>query len=81
VLSAVVWNQLFGPKGFALGFVTLEEDCEVLYKGSAPFAPELDRAIRFDDPDIGIEWPLSPAELTLSDKDRQAPRLGDAETF
>jgi dTDP-4-dehydrorhamnose 3,5-epimerase len=81
VLSADEWNQLFVPKGFAHGFVTLEEDCEVLYKVSAPFAPELDRAIRFDDPDIGIEWPLSPAALTLSDKDRQAPRLGDAETF
>ena len=81
VLSAGEWNQLFVPKGFAHGFVTLEEDCEVLYKVSAPFAPELDRAIRFDDPDIGIEWPLGPAELTLSDKDRQAPRLGDAETF
>lgn len=81
VLSAGEWNQLFVPKGFAHGFVTLEEDCEVLYKVSAPFAPELDRAIRFDDPDIGIEWPVDHAKLTLSDRDRQAPRLADAETF
>jgi dTDP-4-dehydrorhamnose 3,5-epimerase len=81
VLSAGEWNQLFVPKGFAHGFVTLEEDCEVLYKVSAPFAPELDRAIRFDDADIGIEWPLDRAELTLSDRDRDAPPLRDAETF
>ena len=81
VLSAGEWNQLFVPKGFAHGFVTLEEDCEVLYKVSAPFAPELDRAIRFDDPDIGIEWPLDRSELTLSDRDRGAPPLRDAETF
>jgi dTDP-4-dehydrorhamnose 3,5-epimerase len=81
VLSAGEWNQLFVPKGFAHGFLTLEEDCEVLYKVSVPFAPELDRAIRFDDPDIGIDWPLGHAELTLSDRDRQAPRLAGAETF
>jgi dTDP-4-dehydrorhamnose 3,5-epimerase len=81
VLSAVEWNQLFVPKGFAHGFVTLEEECEVLYKVSAPFAPELDRAIRFDDVDIGIEWPLDRAELTLSKRDRGAQPLRDAETF
>ena len=81
VLSASEWNQVFVPAGFAHGFVTLEGDCEVLYKVSAPFAPELDRAIRFDDPEIGIDWPIEHAELTLSDRDRQAPRLGDAETF
>jgi dTDP-4-dehydrorhamnose 3,5-epimerase len=81
VLSAGEWNQLFVPKGFAHGFVTLEEECEVLYKVSAPFAPELDRAIRFDDADIGIEWPLDRAELTLSERDREAPPLRDAETF
>ena len=80
-LSAENWRQLLVPRGFAHGFVTLEEDCEVLYKVSAPFAPELDRAIRFDDADIGIEWPLDRAELTLSDRDRDAPPLREAETF
>ena len=49
--------------------------------GKGRLAPELDRAIRFDDPDIGIEWPVDHAKLTLSDRDRQAPRLADAETF
>lgn len=81
VLSATEWNQLFVPKGFAHGFVTLEEDCEVLYKVSAVFAPELDRTIRFDDPDIAIDWPVGSDELILSDKDRSAPLLRQAETF
>lgn len=81
VLSASEWNQLFVPRGFAHGFVTLEEDCEVLYKVSAPFAPELDRAIRFDDPDIAIDWPVGLDALILSDKDRSAPLLREAETF
>jgi dTDP-4-dehydrorhamnose 3,5-epimerase len=80
VLSAAEWNQLFVPRGFAHGFVTLEEDCEVLYKVSAHYVPELDRAIRFDDPGIGIEWPIEPADLTLSDKDRAAPLLSEVET-
>ena len=75
VLSASEWNQLFVPRGFAHGFVTLEQDCEVLYKVSAPFAPELDRAIRFDDPDIGIDWPVALEDASLSDKDRAQPRL------
>ena len=79
VLSAKEWNQLFLPKGFAHGFLTLEEDCEVLYKVSAPYAPEHDRAIRFDDPSIGIDWPISADGLTLSDKDRSAPFLSDAD--
>jgi dTDP-4-dehydrorhamnose 3,5-epimerase len=78
VLSANEWNQLFVPKGFAHGFVTLEEDCEVLYKVSAPYAPELDCGIRFDDPSIGIEWPVEADHLVLSDKDRSAPLLADA---
>jgi dTDP-4-dehydrorhamnose 3,5-epimerase len=75
VLSAREWNQLFVPGGFAHGFVTLEEDTEVLYKASAPYAPELERAIRFDDPAIGIEWPVDTNTVILSDKDRAAPLL------
>lgn len=80
ILSAERWNQLFVPAGFAHGFVTLETDCEVVYKVSAPYSAEHDRAIRFDDSDIAIKWPLRPEELILSDKDRAAPRLADAET-
>jgi dTDP-4-dehydrorhamnose 3,5-epimerase len=81
VLSAAEWNQLFVPKGFAHGFVTLEEDTEVLYKASAAYAPELERAIRFDDPAIAIEWPVDASGLTLSEKDRSAPFLAQAEVL
>ena len=54
VLSAEEWNQLFIPKGFAHGFVTLEDDTEVLYKVSGLYSPAHERAIRFDDPAVGI---------------------------
>ncbi|HEY0630186.1 MAG TPA: dTDP-4-dehydrorhamnose 3,5-epimerase [Sphingomicrobium sp.] len=80
VLSAERWNQLFVPEGFAHGFLTLEPDTEVQYKTSAPYAPQHDRAIRFDDPAIGIEWPIDGSEIILSDKDRAAPLLAEIET-
>lgn len=66
------------PKGFAHGFVTLEPDTEVIYKVTDFYSPEHDRSISFDDPEIGIEWPLSSEEVQLSDKDRKAPRLAGA---
>jgi len=79
-VSATAWNQILVPEGFAHGFLTLEPGCEVLYKVSAPYSPENDRAIRFDDPAIGIDWPLPAAELILSDRDRAAPLLAQVET-
>ncbi len=75
VLSAEKFNQLLVPKGFAHGFLTLEPATEVLYKVSAPYSQAADRAIRFDDPALGIEWPLDGASPRLSYKDRQAPLL------
>ena len=80
ILSAQLWNQILVPKGFAHGFVTLEPDTEVQYKVSAPYRADLDRAIRFDDPAIGIDWPVDSAELTLSAKDSAAPLLADMDT-
>jgi dTDP-4-dehydrorhamnose 3,5-epimerase len=79
VLSAGLWNQVLVPAGFAHGFVTLEPDVEVQYKISAPYRPDLERAIRFDDPAIGIEWPLDGAAVQLSAKDQSAPLLAQAE--
>ena len=76
-LSAKAWNQLLIPEGFAHGFVTLEDDCEVQYKTTMPYAPDLERAIRFDDPDIGIEWPVEPDSVVISAKDRAAPLLAE----
>jgi dTDP-4-dehydrorhamnose 3,5-epimerase len=79
-LSASLWNQLFVPAGFAHGFVTIEPETEVEYKVSALYSPEHDRAIRFDDPAIAIEWPLPVSELILSAKDLAAPHLADVQT-
>jgi len=75
-----LWNQILVPKGFAHGFVTLEPNTEVQYKVSAPYRPDLDRAIRFDDPAIGIDWPVDSADLILSAKDSAAPLLADVDT-
>ncbi len=76
-LSAENWKQLLVPIGFAHGFVTLEPDTEVLYKVTAPYAPENDHGLAFDDPALGIDWRLPLSGLTLSDKDRKHPRLAE----
>lgn len=79
VISSELWNQLFIPGGFAHGFVALEDDTQVVYKVSAPYSPAHERSIRFDDPAIGIEWPIPRSAITLSDKDRDAPLLHEIE--
>jgi dTDP-4-dehydrorhamnose 3,5-epimerase len=76
VLSAAAFNQLYIPAGFAHGFLTLEPGVEVLYKVSAPYAPNCERSIAWNDPDLAIAWPLGDAEEpVLSAKDAAAPRL------
>jgi dTDP-4-dehydrorhamnose 3,5-epimerase len=80
VISAQEWNQLFIPRGFAHGFVALEDDTDVLYKVTAPYSPEFERTIRFDDPVVGIDWPLQDGEVILSPKDLAAPLLAEVET-
>lgn len=77
-ISAQAWNQIFVPEGFLHGFVTLEPDCEVLYKVNAPYHGEADGAVAHDDPAIGVDWPVPPAERILSQKDRDAPSLAEA---
>ena len=79
-VSAEKWNQILVPKGFAHGFVTLRPDTEVIYKVSDFYSPEHDRAIRFDDPAIAIDWPVDKDAVTLSEKDAAAPLLAEAET-
>ena len=78
-LSAENWRQLLVPVGFAHGFVTLEPDTEVLYKTTAPYSPAHDRGVAWDDPDIGVAWPLPAGGPTLSERDRRWPRLKDAQ--
>lgn len=80
-LSEESWNQLYIPEGFAHGFLTLTPDVEVVYKVTDYYVPECDRSIRFDDPAIGVNWPISSSRVQLSEKDRNAPLLIDADIF
>jgi len=78
VLTSDTGNQLLVPAGFAHGFLTLVADVQVAYKVSAPYAPETERAIRWDDPEFAIDWPaVAGAAPVLSDKDAVAPLLAD----
>ena len=76
-LSADNGLQLLIPTGFLHGFVTREPDTEIIYKCSDYYAPECDGAVRFDCPEIGIDWELDGVKPILSDKDAAAPRLVD----
>ena len=80
VLSAELWNQVLVPEGFAHGFVTLEDHTEVQYKVTAPYRPELERSIRFDDPAIAVDWPIAAGNIQLSAKDQAATLLSDGPT-
>jgi dTDP-4-dehydrorhamnose 3,5-epimerase len=72
-LTAENARQLFIPRGFAHGFITLTDDVEVQYKADNFYAPTCDGNIRWDDPEIGVAWPLAP--VVLSEKDAKAPLL------
>ncbi|MQX96154.1 dTDP-4-dehydrorhamnose 3,5-epimerase [Sinorhizobium medicae] len=80
-LSAERWNQILVPVGFAHGFVTLEPETEVLYKVTEHYSAEHERSIRFDDPAIGIGWPVAADRLQLSAKDRNAALLNESNLF
>nr|WP_314876145.1 dTDP-4-dehydrorhamnose 3,5-epimerase [uncultured Pseudomonas sp.] len=79
-LSAENKNQLWVPPGFAHGFVTLSETAEFLYKTTDLYHPASERCIAWDDPEIGIEWPIDYAP-SLSGKDQLGVALADAELF
>jgi dTDP-4-dehydrorhamnose 3,5-epimerase len=76
-LSATNWKQLWLPPGFAHGYVTLEPDCEVIYKVTDYYTQASERGIAWNDPDLGIDWSISGAKLVLSDKDCKNPRLAE----
>jgi dTDP-4-dehydrorhamnose 3,5-epimerase len=75
-LSAENHRMLYAPEGFAHGLQTLSHHAEVFYQMSQPYRPELARGVRYDDPQLAIEWPLK--NPILSERDRALPRLTEA---
>jgi dTDP-4-dehydrorhamnose 3,5-epimerase len=72
-------RELYLPVGFAHGFCVLSDVADVLYKQTAYYDPAVERGIAWNDPDVGIEWPLPRAELIVSERDSRAPRLAEIE--
>jgi dTDP-4-dehydrorhamnose 3,5-epimerase len=79
-ISAENKREVWIPEGFAHGFLVLSEFAEFLYKTTNYYAPQFERAVVWNDPDLAIDWPLSAPPL-LSNKDAAAPRFIDAELF
>jgi dTDP-4-dehydrorhamnose 3,5-epimerase len=78
-LSAENGRQLYCPRGFAHAYVTLTEDTEVFYKVDGYYAPACERGVRWNDPAIGIDWPIAESEIVINDRDRELPLLADFE--
>lgn len=78
-LSAAAWNQLWIPPGFAHGYCTLAADTEILYKTTQHWVVELERGIRWDDPALGIDWPVGSDAAVVSEKDLAWPALAEYE--
>lgn len=77
VLSAENWKQIFVPIGFAHGFITLEPNTEVVYKVTSDYSPAHERAFRWNDPELGIDWDIDEASAILSPRDKTHPMLRD----
>jgi dTDP-4-dehydrorhamnose 3,5-epimerase len=81
ILSAENQRQLWIPQGFAHGFLVLSGQAEFLYKATDYYHPEAERCVRWDDPAVGIAWPLGGAAPLVSPKDAKGVALADAPTF
>ena len=79
-ISAEAWNQIWVPAGFGHGFMTLTPDTEVVYKVSDYYAPDHDRGLLWNDPELGIRWPIPETGEVLSDRDREHPTLSELDS-
>lgn len=80
-LSAANQRMFWVPEGFAHGFVTLEDDTDFLYKCTAPYAPQTEFTLAWDDPSVGIDWPLDGITPLISEKDARGLALADVPVF
>ena len=74
-------RQFYIPRGFAHGFLVLSDEAIFIYKVDNFYAPQQDAGIRWNDPELGIEWPIDPKDVQTSEKDLRQPLLKDAELF
>ena len=74
-------RQFFIPRGFTHGFLVLSEEAIFTYKVDNPYSPSTEAGIRWNDPDLGLEWPIDPTKVQTSEKDLKQPFLKDAEVF
>ena len=74
-------RQMFIPRGFAHGFVVLSDEAQFQYKVDNVYAPQSEATLRFDDPALGIDWPIAKEEMKLSEKDLRGMAFAEVETF
>jgi dTDP-4-dehydrorhamnose 3,5-epimerase len=80
IISEKSWNAILVPEGFAHGYLTLEDNCEVQYKVNDYHAPECEAGIAWDDPDLAIDWPVGGLEPYVSAKDKTLPRFAEVDS-
>ncbi len=80
-ISDAEWNQILVPAGFAHGICTLAPDTELIYKVSNYYSPQHDKGVLWNDPVLGIKWPVKVEEAILSDKDRNQPRFAELPSY
>jgi dTDP-4-dehydrorhamnose 3,5-epimerase len=80
-ISAAGWNQILVPKGFGHAILTLDPDTEILYKVTNYYEPEHDKGLLWNDPALGIEWPIPREKIVISDRDSKHPTLKDLSVY